>query len=59
MDKTMLNAQLLTTGLKCVFYHLKSVDCERSDLWKSSGLAANEKNARLDFAACYTCLHAL
>jgi len=35
MDKTTLNAQLVTTGLKGVFYHLKSVDCGRSDLWKS------------------------
>jgi len=34
MDKTMLNAQQVATGLKRVFYHLKSVDCERSDLWK-------------------------
>jgi len=34
MDKTTLNAQLVTTELKRVFYHLKSVDCERSDLWK-------------------------
>jgi len=37
MDKTALNAQQVTTGLKCVFYHLKSVDCRRSDLWKSFG----------------------
>jgi len=34
MDKTTLNAQLVTTESKCVFYHLKSVDCEISDLWK-------------------------
>jgi len=33
MDKTTLNAQLVTTGLKRVFYHLKSVDCEKSDLF--------------------------
>ena len=52
MDKTTLNAQLVTTGLNRVFYHFKSVDCERSDLWKSFGLVANEKNERLDFAAC-------
>jgi len=32
MDKTTLNVQLFTTGLKPVFYHLKSIDCERSDL---------------------------
>jgi len=38
MDKTALNAQpQVTTGLKRVFYHLKSVDCGRSDLWKSFG----------------------
>jgi len=43
MDKTTLNAHLFTTGQKRVFYHLKSVDCERSDLWKSFGLVANEK----------------
>jgi len=34
MDKTTLNAQQITTELKRVFYHLKSVGCERSDLWK-------------------------
>jgi len=34
MDKTTLNTQQVTTGLKRVFHHLKSVDCERSDLWK-------------------------
>jgi len=43
MDKTALNAQLVTTGLKRVFYHLKSVDCERPDLWKCFGLVVNEK----------------
>jgi len=37
MDKTALNAQLATTRLKSVFYHLKSVDGGRSDLWKSFG----------------------
>jgi len=42
MDKTAFNAQLVTTELKRVFDHLKSVDCERSDLWKV--LVANEKN---------------
>jgi len=52
MDKTTLNAQLVTTGLKRVFYHLTSVDCEKSDLWKSVGLIANEKNEQLDFTAC-------
>jgi len=29
MDKTALNTQLVTTGLKCGFYHLKSVDYGR------------------------------
>ena len=52
MDKTTLNAQLVTIRLKLVFYHLKSVNCERSDLWKSFGLVANKKNDRLGFAAC-------
>jgi len=52
MDKTTLNAQLFTIGLKRVFCHPKSVDCERSELWKSFGLVPNEKNDRLDFAAC-------
>jgi len=37
MDETTFNAQLVRTRLKRVFYHLKSVDCERSDLWKSFG----------------------
>jgi len=32
MDKATLNAQLVATELKRVFYHLKSVDCKRSDL---------------------------
>jgi len=30
-------AQLFTTGLNRDFYHLKSVDLKRSDLWKSFG----------------------
>jgi len=34
MDETTLNAQLVTTEPKRVFYHLKSIDCERSYLWK-------------------------
>jgi len=41
MDEATLNAQLVTTELKRVFYYLKSVDCERSDLWKV--LVVNEK----------------
>jgi len=52
MIRQRFNAQLFTTGLKSVFYHLKSVDCERSDMWKSFGLIGNEKNDRLDFVAC-------
>jgi len=44
MDKTTLNAQLVTTGIKRVFYHLKSVDCERSDLWKVLALLSMKKN---------------
>ena len=42
MDKTTLNVQLVTIELKRVFYHLKSVDCGRLDLWKV--LVADEKN---------------
>jgi len=38
MDKATLNAQLVTTGLKRILFHLKSVDCERSDLRKKSWL---------------------
>jgi len=44
MDKTTLNAQLVTTELKRVFYHLKSVDCERSDLWKVLVWLSMKKN---------------
>jgi len=59
VDKTALNAQLVTSHnwTETCFYHLKSVDCGRSDLWKV--LVANEKNEQLEFAACYTCLQAL
>jgi len=46
LDKTTLNAQLVTAGLKRDFYHLKSVDCERSDLWKSFGCKWKERTAR-------------
>jgi len=52
MHKTALNAHLVTTGRKRGLYHLKSVDCRRWELWKSFGVVANEKNERLDFAAC-------
>jgi len=58
MDKTALNAQLVTSRLKQSFYHLKSVDCERSDVWKNFALVANEKNEQIDFAAYKTCLQA-
>jgi len=44
MDKTAFYAQLVTTRLKLSFYHLKSVDCRRSDVW-------NKKHEQLDFAA--------
>jgi len=37
MNETVLNARLVRTRPKRVFYHLRSVDCERSDLWKSFG----------------------
>jgi len=42
MDKTTLNAQLVTT--ETCFYHLKSVDCERSDLWKVLVWLSMKKN---------------
>jgi len=51
MDKTMLNAQLVTTWHNTTFYHLK-VDCKGSNMWKSFGLVANENNEQLGFAAC-------
>jgi len=44
MDKTTLNAQLATTELNRVFYRLKSVDCERSDLWKVLVWLSRKKN---------------
>jgi len=51
MDKKALNAQLVTTGLKRVFYHFKSVDCGKSDLWKIEFhwqvLVAKEKDEQL------------
>jgi len=50
--KTTLNAQLVTTELKRVFYHLKSVDCEKWDLWKVLVWLSMKKNEQLDFAAC-------
>jgi len=46
MDKTWLNALLVTTRLKSVFYHLKSIDGRRSYVWKI--LVTNEKNEQLD-----------
>jgi len=47
-----VNAQLFATEPKCAFYHLKSVDCQRSYLWNSFGLFANENNNWLDFVGC-------
>jgi len=44
MDETTLNAQLVTTELKRVFYHLRSVDRERSDLWKVLVWLSMKKN---------------
>jgi len=44
MDKTMLNAQLVTTELKRVCYRLKSVDCKKSDLWKVLVWLSMKKN---------------
>jgi len=35
-----------------VVFIIKSVDCGRSDTWKSLGLVANEKNEQLHFAPC-------
>ena len=49
IGKKALNAQLVTAGLKRVFYHLKSVDCGRSDLWKSFGFQWKEWAAKF----CY------
>ena len=50
MDKTALNAHLVTTGLKRGFYHLKSAVDQMCG--KSLVLVANERNDQLDFAAC-------
>jgi len=44
MDKTTLNTQPVTAELKRVFYHLKSVDCERSDLWNVLVWLSMKKN---------------
>jgi len=44
MDKTTLTAQLVTNELKRVFYHLKSVDCKRSDLCKVLVWLSMKKN---------------
>jgi len=40
----MLNAEVVTTELKRVFYYLKFVDCERSDLWKVLVWLSMKKN---------------
>ena len=50
MDKTALNAHLVTTWLKHGFHHLKSAVDQMCG--KIFGLVANEKNDQLDFAAC-------
>jgi len=44
MDETTLNAQLVTTEPKRAFYNFKSVDCERSDLWKVLVWLSMKKN---------------
>jgi len=48
MDTTALNAHLVTTRLKRVFYHIKSA----VDQMCGKILVANERNDQLDFAAC-------
>ena len=48
MDKTALNAYLVTTQLKGGFYHLKSA----VDQMCGKILVANKTNDQLDFAAC-------
>jgi len=50
MDETAFNAQLVTTRLKRGFCHLKSVDCRRSDVWKSFGCQWKE------WVSWYCCL---
>ena len=59
LDKKTLKAQLITTEVKRIFYQLKSVDLETSDLWKSFGLVANGKIERLECAVYLACLRAL
>jgi len=48
MDKTALNAYLVTTRLKRGFYHLKSA----VDQMCGKILVANERNDQLDFDMC-------
>jgi len=48
MDKTALDAYLVTTRLKCGFYHLKSA----VDQMCGKILVAIERNDQRDFAAC-------
>ena len=53
MDKTALNAHLVTTRLKRGFYHLKSA----VDQMCGKILVANERNDQLDFADCQIVRH--
>ena len=48
MDKTALNAYLVTTRLKRGFYHLKSA----VDQMCGKIFFANERNDQLDLSAC-------
>jgi len=52
MDEKRLTHSYLQLDWNVFFYHLKYVDCGRSDLCKSFDLAANEKDNRLGFVAC-------
>jgi len=45
MYKTTFNAQLVTSRLKRGFYHLKSVDCGRLDVWKKFWLPMEGMNS--------------
>jgi len=59
MDKTTLNAQLVTTELKCVFYHLLTAkDQICGKFW--FGCQWKRINSCLsDLATCQTCLQTL
>jgi len=45
MYKTTFNAQLVTSRLKRGFFHLKSVDCGRLDVWKKFWLPMEGMNS--------------